>query len=228
MPIGLDACRKVRTRQSAWFFCAQIKEDLSKNCQISDKTATAKWRVRGKKSGRWRSFTYLKWKSSQFWRQNSTLGSSGTKLAKRRIPIHLKRCQKWDIFGSFPNSVIVILVLFDHWRNRVKVFLRFTLEYINRMTSATGAKGKKKALEAIAAKDKLLNSHLTPDCFERQSVFKTSFGQLICRLPSAAILLLFQFFKIRWSSSRPIWWPKIWKNHRCSRCCFFRQVIPKF
>lgn len=59
------------------------------------------------------------------------------------------------------------------------------------MTSATGAKGKKKALEAIAAKDKLLNSHLTPDCFERQSVFKTSFGQLICRLPSAAILLLF-------------------------------------
>ena len=68
------------------------------------------------------------------------------------------------------------------------------------MTSATGAKGKKKALEAIAAKDKLLNSHLTPDCFEeqqRQSVFKASFGQLICRLPSAAILLLFQFFKIR-------------------------------
>ena len=33
------------------------------------------------------------------------------------------------------------------------------------MTSATGAKGKKEALEAIAAKDKLLNSHLTPDCF---------------------------------------------------------------
>ena len=63
------------------------------------------------------------------------------------------------------------------------------------MTSATGAKGKKKALEAIAAKDKLLNSHLTPDCFEeqqRQSVFKASFGQLICRLPYA---VTFQFFK---------------------------------
>ena len=57
--------------------------------------------------------------------------------------------------GTFLNDV----------GNRVKVFYRFTLEYINRITSATGAKGKKEALEAIAAKDKLLNSHLTPDCF---------------------------------------------------------------
>ena len=101
MPIGLDACRKVR-RQSAGFFVHRLWNACQKNCQILDKTASAKWRAKGEKSGWWRSFlTKRKFRRGHFW------------------------C-------DFPNAVSPGNIgSFDHWRNRVKVFLRFTFEYIS-------------------------------------------------------------------------------------------------